>query len=45
VLYDSHVGDFARLGPLTIVMKGESIPAHTEWSGAPAQPTQHVSAA
>ena len=42
VLYDSHVGDFARLGPLTIVMKGESIPAHTEWSGAPAQPTQHA---
>ncbi len=44
VLYDSHVGDFARLGPLTIVMKGESIPAHTEWSGAPAQPTQHMQA-
>ena len=30
VLYDTHVGDFARLRPLTIVMKGESIPAHTE---------------
>ncbi|MGO9944890.1 MAG: peptide synthetase, partial [Rhodoblastus sp.] len=44
VLYDSHVGDFARLGPLTIVMKGESIPAHTEWSGAPAQPTRHMQA-
>jgi non-ribosomal peptide synthetase-like protein len=42
VLYDSHVGDFARLGPLTIVMKGESIPAHSEWSGAPAQPTRHA---
>ncbi len=42
VLYDSHVGDYARLGPLTIVMKGESIPAHTEWSGAPAAPTRHV---
>ena len=38
VLYDSHVGDFARLGPLTIVMKGERIPAHTEWHGAPATP-------
>ena len=45
VLYDSHVGDFARLGPLTIVMKGESIPAHTEWTGAPAMPTEHVAAA
>ncbi|HUO54499.1 MAG TPA: Pls/PosA family non-ribosomal peptide synthetase [Rhodoblastus sp.] len=42
VLYDTFVGDYARLGPLTIVMKGESIPAHTEWSGAPAVPTQHV---
>ncbi|MCW2275522.1 amino acid adenylation domain-containing protein [Rhodoblastus acidophilus] len=40
VLYDSHVGDFARLGPLTIVMKGESIPAHTEWEGSPAVPAK-----
>ncbi len=27
VLYDTTVGDHARLGPLTVVMKGESIPA------------------
>ncbi|WP_244593129.1 Pls/PosA family non-ribosomal peptide synthetase [Rhodoblastus acidophilus] len=40
VLYDSHVGDFARLGPQTIVMKGESIPANTEWAGSPAAPAQ-----
>ncbi len=38
VLYDTHVGDFARLGPLTVIMKGEAIPANTEWVGAPAQP-------
>jgi hypothetical protein len=38
VLYDTHIGDFARLGPLTVVMKGESIPAHSEWVGAPAEP-------
>ena len=38
VLYDTRVGDFARLGPLTVVMKGEQIPAHTEWVGAPAEP-------
>jgi non-ribosomal peptide synthetase-like protein len=38
VLYDSHVGDYARLGPLTVVMKGESIPGHSEWCGAPAEP-------
>ena len=38
VLYDTHVGDFARLGPLTVVMKGETIPAHSEWIGTPAEP-------
>ncbi len=38
VLYDTHIGDFARLGPLTLVMKGEAIPPHTEWVGAPAEP-------
>ncbi|WP_245239746.1 Pls/PosA family non-ribosomal peptide synthetase [Methylobacterium variabile] len=37
VLYGARVGDFARLGPLTIVMKGEAIPADTEWAGAPAR--------
>jgi non-ribosomal peptide synthetase-like protein len=42
VLYDTQIGDFARLGPLTIVMKGEHIPAHTEWIGAPAQPAAVV---
>jgi non-ribosomal peptide synthetase-like protein len=38
VLYDTSVGDWARLGPLTVVMKGESIPPNTEWIGAPAEP-------
>jgi non-ribosomal peptide synthetase-like protein len=38
VLYDTIVSDYARLGPLTLVMKGEQIPAHTEWAGAPAEP-------
>jgi len=38
VLYDTSVGDYAHLGPLTLVMKGEEIPAHTEWAGAPAEP-------
>lgn len=38
VLYDTKVGDFARLQPLTLVMKGEKIPANTIWGGAPAQP-------
>ncbi|WP_247658170.1 Pls/PosA family non-ribosomal peptide synthetase [Aquabacter sp. L1I39] len=38
VLYDTRVGDYAELGVLTIVMKGEAIPANTRWAGAPAQP-------
>lgn len=42
VLYDTHIGDFARLRPLTIVMKGESIPADSEWEGAPAEPVVHA---
>ncbi len=38
VLYDTDVGEHARLGPLTLVMKGEQIPASSEWVGAPAEP-------
>jgi non-ribosomal peptide synthetase-like protein len=38
VLYDTRVGDYARVGPLTIVMKGEELPPHSQWQGAPAQP-------
>ncbi len=41
VLYDTVIGDYARLGQLTIVMKGEGIPAHSEWAGAPALPVLH----
>jgi len=38
VLYGAEVGDNARLGALTLVMKGESIPAHSHWHGCPAAP-------
>ncbi|MFO1114798.1 MAG: Pls/PosA family non-ribosomal peptide synthetase [Beijerinckiaceae bacterium] len=38
VLYDTHCHDYARIGPLTVVMKGETLPGHTEWIGAPAEP-------
>ncbi|KAA2242244.1 Pls/PosA family non-ribosomal peptide synthetase [Salinarimonas soli] len=41
VLYDSNIGRYARLMPLTVVMKGESIPPHSEWEGAPAVPVVH----
>jgi non-ribosomal peptide synthetase-like protein len=40
VLYDTKVGDYAQLGPLTVVMKGEGIPANGAWWGAPAQPSE-----
>jgi non-ribosomal peptide synthetase-like protein len=38
VLYDTKVGNYARLHALTLVMKGEQIPANTVWGGAPAVP-------
>jgi non-ribosomal peptide synthetase-like protein len=38
VLYDTHVGDYAQVGLLTVIMKGENLPAHTRWEGAPAAP-------
>jgi non-ribosomal peptide synthetase-like protein len=44
VLYSAKVGDNARLGPLTLVMKGEHIPAATSWSGLPAAPLRAAAA-
>ena len=38
VLYSARVEDGAHLGPMTLVMKGETIPARTFWSGNPAAP-------
>ncbi len=38
VLYGASVQDRAQLGPLTLVMKGESIPGGTLWTGNPAMP-------
>ena len=40
VLYSAAVGDNARLGALTLVMKGEHIPAHSHWVGCPAAPAR-----
>ena len=40
ILYDTHIGDGAVIGPLTLVMKGEELPADTAWVGSPAQPTK-----
>ena len=38
VLYHARVGDGASLGPLTLILKGEDIPAGTRWTGSPAVP-------
>ncbi len=40
VLYSAKVGDNARIGALTLIMKGEHIPAATSWSGLPAAPAR-----
>jgi non-ribosomal peptide synthetase-like protein len=36
ILYDTHIGDDVQLGPLTLVAKGERLPANTRWEGSPA---------
>ncbi|WP_085911253.1 MULTISPECIES: Pls/PosA family non-ribosomal peptide synthetase [Pseudonocardia] len=38
VLYDAVVGAGVRLEPLSLVMKGEHLPAGTRWRGITAQP-------
>jgi len=38
VLYDATVGDYCRLGSLTLVAKGEQLPPHSRWEGSPASP-------
>ena len=38
ILYDTMVGAGARLGPMTLVTKGERLPAGTRWTGSPAAP-------
>jgi non-ribosomal peptide synthetase-like protein len=42
ILYDARVGDGAQLGPLTLVAKGENLPAATRWEGTPAAPVRDV---
>lgn len=37
VLYDAVMEAGARLGELSVVMKGERLPADTSWEGSPAQ--------
>ena len=41
VLYSAVVSDNAKLGALTLVMKGEFIPAASSWKGCPAAPARN----
>jgi non-ribosomal peptide synthetase-like protein len=38
VLYDSVMHPGSRLGDLSLLMKGETLPARTSWEGTPARP-------
>ena len=35
VLYDSRMGEGAALGPMSLLMKGEVMPAGSRWHGIP----------
>ncbi|HEX7853783.1 MAG TPA: Pls/PosA family non-ribosomal peptide synthetase [Sphingobium sp.] len=37
ILYDAEIGADAQLGDLSVVMKGEVLPAGTSWDGSPAR--------
>lgn len=37
VLYDTKMHAYSTLGNLSLLVKGESLPAHTDWEGVPAQ--------
>jgi non-ribosomal peptide synthetase-like protein len=37
VLYDTRMEEESRLGPLSLLMKGEGLPAGTKWEGIPAR--------
>jgi non-ribosomal peptide synthetase-like protein len=41
ILYDTHIGEGANVGDLSLVMKGESLPAATAWIGIPGQRSQN----
>jgi non-ribosomal peptide synthetase-like protein len=38
VLYDARMEDDSTLGELSMLMKGETLPAGTHWEGSPARP-------
>jgi non-ribosomal peptide synthetase-like protein len=45
VLYDTHMQQGSRLAPLSLLMKGETLPPLSDWSGIPIGGRRRVSAA
>ncbi len=37
ILYDTVIGDGVQIGALSLILKGEQLPAQTRWVGTPAQ--------
>ena len=44
VLYDTRLEEGAALGDLSLLMKGETLPAGTSWEGIPAGPAEKLAA-
>lgn len=42
VLYDTVMEQGSTIGPLSLLMKGETIPAHTSWHGIPTQKVDSI---
>lgn len=40
ILYNTVMGIHSRLGDLSLLMKGEQLPAYSYWNGSPAQATK-----
>ncbi|HEU0290489.1 MAG TPA: Pls/PosA family non-ribosomal peptide synthetase [Burkholderiales bacterium] len=40
VLYSTHMQRGSCLGPLSLLMKGETLPAESSWSGIPSEPKE-----
>lgn len=45
VLYDTLMEPESHIGDLSVLMKGETLPAATMWEGSPAKPAQRAGAA
>lgn len=44
IIYDTEMEKGSKLGPLSVLMKGERLPASTNWSGIPCEPVMAQSA-